>query len=71
MTIGFEFTEEFIEKNHFTRVHDETTQDFVKGLVAVFRAVKEVWMVAMVSEAGKNTYEAFFNSIATFIKLTC
>ncbi len=47
----------------------------MEGFVTVFCPVEEVWMVSGSYELrGKGmdeTYEAFFSSMATFIKLTC
>lgn len=45
MAIGLELCEQFVEQNHFTRVHDKSSCGLVLGLVLVFGALEKVRVV--------------------------
>lgn len=73
MTIRLELGEEFVKEHHLASVHDEAAEQLVQRLIPGLCAIEEVRVVPGLMRLWlmDETYEAFFSSIATFIKLTC
>jgi hypothetical protein len=45
MPVGLELCKKFVEEDHFTRVHHESSSRLVVGLVAVLGTLEEVRVV--------------------------